>query len=203
MPSLVTTGHERTLKMPSNRGSKRSSGNRNSKAAKPIAAHQRELTEEESRSFSSQPTTEVRDTLTAGRNLTPGGPLGRIVGRIRAMFSRGQASKPAASGHDREVPIATTMETAAPRPDSGRAPRRETDVSAAQLKEEYTPTQTSLKGSFRDDGSARQRDQEFTVGALEERFNDEDHYTNKSNDPRIGTHSRTYEAGEAPPKPGE
>ncbi len=97
------------------------------------------------------------------------------------------------------MPIPTTMERASQsaQPQSSRAPRRETDVTAEQLADEYTPTQTSLKGSFRDDGAARQRDQEFTTGAVDERFNDEDHFTNKSNDPRIGTHARTYEAGES------
>ncbi len=184
--------------MPSNRKSKRSSGNRNSKSSKPVAAHHRELTEEETRSFS--PPAESRNVeITTERS---GGPLSRFVGRIRSMFSR-SSSAPAQSGQDREMPIPMTMErTSEPtQPRAARAPRRETDVTPEQLADEYTPTQTSLKGSFRDDGAARQRDQEFTTGAVDERFNDEDHFTNKSNDPRIGTHARTYEAGESRDEP--
>lgn len=60
----------------------------------------------------------------------------------------------------------------------------------------YTPTQTSLKASFRSDGSDQQRDQEPAGGFSDERWNDEDHFTNKSGDPRIGTHGRNDEPGE-------
>ena len=31
-----------------------------------------------------------------------------------------------------------------------------------------------------------------------DRFSDEDRFTNRSHDPRIGTHNRTYEPAEAP-----
>jgi hypothetical protein len=61
------------------------------------------------------------------------------------------------------------------------------------LTRTYTPRQTSLKASFRASGDERQRDQDFVT---EERWNDEDHFTNKSGDPRIGTHHRKYEPGE-------
>ena len=37
---------------------------------------------------------------------------------------------------------------------------------------------------------------EIIPGYMEERFLDEDIYTNKSGDPRIGTHGRTDEPGE-------
>ena len=60
----------------------------------------------------------------------------------------------------------------------------------------YTPNQTSLKASFRSTGEDRQRDQEFASGYADERWNDEDHFTNKSGDPRIGTHGRSYEPDE-------
>jgi hypothetical protein len=45
-----------------------------------------------------------------------------------------------------------------------------------------------------------QRDQESALGVADERWNDEDRLTNKSGDPRIGTHGRTYEPGEATTK---
>ena len=74
-----------------------------------------------------------------------------------------------------------------------RPARRRPDVPLDQIEQEYTPTQTSLKSGFRASGEDRERDQEYTYS---ERFNDEDHYTNRSGDPRIGTHGRTYEPGE-------
>ena len=60
----------------------------------------------------------------------------------------------------------------------------------------YTPTQTSLKAGFRADGSDRQRDQEHGRGPESDTWRDEDRFTNKSGDPRIGTHGRTYEPEE-------
>jgi hypothetical protein len=78
-----------------------------------------------------------------------------------------------------------------------RRTRREPDIPLDQLAATYTPTQTSLKGPFRASGRDRQNDQEFATGAGDGPWNDEDHYTNKSGDPRIGTHGRTYEPGES------
>ena len=47
-------------------------------------------------------------------------------------------------------------------------------------------------------GHARDQesDQELSGGFSDERFNDEDRFTNKSGDARIGTHDRKYEPGE-------
>lgn len=64
------------------------------------------------------------------------------------------------------------------------------------LEREYTPAATSTKTSFRYDGAARQQDQEQEILA-DDRWKHEDHYTNKSGDPRIGTRGRTYEANES------
>ncbi len=60
-------------------------------------------------------------------------------------------------------------------------------VPLAQI---YTPTQTSLKASFRVDGSDQQSDQDIADAAADNRWSDEDRYTNHSGDPRIGTHRR-------------
>lgn len=81
---------------------------------------------------------------------------------------------------------------------NGRArhPRREADIPMDQIAAAYTPTQTSLKGPFRTSGADHSRNQEFAGGFADERWNDEDHYTNKSGDPRIGTHGRAYEPAE-------
>lgn len=78
-----------------------------------------------------------------------------------------------------------------------RPARREPDIGIERIENAYTPTQTSLKGPFRTSGADRQRDQEFTRNDRDERWNDEDRLTNKSGDPRIGTHGRSYEPGEA------
>lgn len=79
---------------------------------------------------------------------------------------------------------------------AARVTRRESDVPMDRLAETYTPQHTSLKGGMRGNGADRQRDQELN-GVADDRWNDEDIITNKSGDPRIGTHGRTYEPGEA------
>jgi hypothetical protein len=77
-----------------------------------------------------------------------------------------------------------------------RKRRPQTDIPVDALSKAYTPTQTSLKAPFRASGADQQRDQEFARGVADDRWNDEDKLTNKSGDPRIGTHGRTYEPGE-------
>ena len=79
-----------------------------------------------------------------------------------------------------------------------RRRRPQADIGVDVLAQAYTPQQTSLKGPFRGNGSARLRDQEITPQTATDRWNDEDHLTNKSGDPRIGTRGRTYEPGEKP-----
>lgn len=74
--------------------------------------------------------------------------------------------------------------------------RREADIPLAQIDQTYSPNQTSLKGPFRASGADHSSDQEYARGYSDDRWNDEDRYTNKSGDPRIGTHGRTYEPGE-------
>jgi hypothetical protein len=78
---------------------------------------------------------------------------------------------------------------------AARVARRESDVPMDRLAETYTPSQTSLKSGMRGNGTGR--DQELGGGVADDRWNDEDVITNKSGDPRIGTHGRTYEPGEA------
>jgi hypothetical protein len=79
---------------------------------------------------------------------------------------------------------------------ASRPLRIEPDIPMDVLDKTYTPKQTSLKSSFRTTGEERQRDQEFASGYVETRWNDEDRFTNRSGDPRIGTHHRKYEPGE-------
>jgi hypothetical protein len=74
--------------------------------------------------------------------------------------------------------------------------KRETDIPF-DIIDRYTPSDTSSKASFRSDGSDHYGDQEMAFGVVDERWNDEDRLTNRSGDPRIGTHRRTYEPEEA------
>ena len=85
---------------------------------------------------------------------------------------------------------------------SSRPVKRATDIPFDRLENAYTPSSTSSKAGFRSDGSDHHTDQEFALGVADDRWNDEDHYTNKSGDPRIGTRGRTYEPGERTARPG-
>jgi hypothetical protein len=78
---------------------------------------------------------------------------------------------------------------------AARPPKREPDIPLDRIERAYTP-KTSVKAGFRKDGSDQQRDQEFAGGVDDDRWKDEDRITNKSGDPRIGTHGRTYEPAE-------
>ncbi len=118
--------------------------------------------------------------------------LGRLFGAAKAvkrLFSRGQ-DRP-----EEDSPRAATPQRPAPPP--GRITQRQTDIPLDLLAEVYTPADTSSKASFRSSGKDHSDDQEFAMGVADERWNDEDRLTNKSGDPRIGTHKRTYEPEEA------
>lgn len=124
---------------------------------------------------------------------TPRRALSRVTGAVKRT-----AKKVTARLH-RAKPEEVAVEEKRPRrphQPAARKRRPQTDVPVDALANAYTPKQTSLKGPFRPNGAARQRDQEMSRGVADDRWNDEDHLTNKSGDPRIGTHGRTYEPGE-------
>ena len=109
--------------------------------------------------------------------------------------------------------IAVTAEASAAReakpkatPRTARTRRRESDVPLDLIAETYAPKQTSIKTSLRSDGADHEKDQELPPGAGEI-FENEDHFTNKSGDARIGTHGRNYEpassARRTPDKTGD
>jgi len=123
----------------------------------------------------------------SGRLTRMRGAVARTARKLTSKFRRGEAAEPLAA----QQPRTTTTARAAG--SHGRPKRPQTDVPLDLISSTYTPTQTSLKGPFRADGQDRQRDQD---GYAEERWNDEDRLTNKSGDPRIGTHGRSYEPGE-------
>ncbi|MEO8218841.1 MAG: hypothetical protein ABI718_17335, partial [Acidobacteriota bacterium] len=78
-------------------------------------------------------------------------------------------------------------------PKTGKTTRvqRASDIDPADLAD-ATPSQQSAKGSMDERGSwsAREEDVVAESGA---KFADEDHFTNHTGDPRIGTHGRKYE----------
>jgi hypothetical protein len=129
----------------------------------------------------------ARETMKSSRLARMRGAVARTARKLTSKFRRGEPEE--------------AMQTQAPRAreTAGKArPRRpQTDVPLDLINSVYSPTQTSLKGPFRADGSDHQSDQELANGYVDERWNDEDRFTNKSGDPRIGTHGRSYEPGES------
>lgn len=115
------------------------------------------------------------------------------IERVTHRFSRHHDEAKEAHPH-----IAMAQPSRRKRPaGQGRLMKREADIPISTLESAYIPPQTSLKTSFRTSGEDHQRDQEFAYGVADERWGDEDRFTNKSGNPRIGTHGRTYEPGEA------
>ena len=124
------------------------------------------------------------------------GPLQRVTSAVRRLFSRGRSESSQVEGRTAE-PQARTAAAVNATPQTARTTRRQTDIPMDVLDRTYTPPLTSSKASFRSDGADHESDQEFAYGVADDRWNDEDRYTNKSGDPRIGTRGRTYESAEA------
>jgi hypothetical protein len=128
----------------------------------------------------------------AGNGRGSGGRLARVASAVKGLFRRNQAT-PEVMQESAAPPEPVRREPAK----AARAPRRTSDIPMDVLANTYTPQMTSGKAGFRSDGSDHQDDQDFASGTADERWNDEDRLTNKSGDPRIGTHGRTYEPGES------
>lgn len=128
--------------------------------------------------------------------------MGRLLGAaksLKRMFTRGHdvtESEPQMQSSGSSRTSSSTSERSTGQT-TGRVLRRPTDIPLDVIGQTYTPPVTSSKAGFRSDGSDHQRDQEFAYGVADDRWNDEDRLTNKSGDPRIGTHRRTYEPAEA------
>ena len=131
----------------------------------------------------------------ANEKINRRGRISRLSDSVKRLFSRNKMESEKRGTRSGRDDVATPIRMERERPHA-RPARREPDIPIDQLNRTYSPTQTSLKGPFRANGADRQRDQEFASGAGLDRWNDEDHYTNKSGDPRIGTHRRSYEPGE-------
>lgn len=136
-----------------------------------------------------------RNIETKSRGL---GRLRRAAEAVRRAFTRGRRSgeDSAESAEPLGAAAAPPQRSRKPAPQVARPARREPDIPFDVLDRVYTPPVTSSKASFRSDGADHHQDQDFNRGVADARWNDEDHYTNKSGDPRIGTRRRTYEANE-------
>ena len=130
----------------------------------------------------------VRAASSPGRDV-----LKRLLSAVVDAITR----KSPESGRTNAAPSRKNRESTA----KSRAPKRAADIPMDRIANTYTPTQTSLKAPFRASGGGRGRDQEYARGDGDDRWADEDRFTNKSGDPRIGTHGRVYEPGEARAKP--
>ena len=134
----------------------------------------------------------ARQGKTAKRVARAGSAIKRTAKKVTARLrpaKRRQETKAAAAA-PRRAKKARGQQTAA------RPAQRRADIPIEVLNRTYSPKQTSLKASFRASGQAQENDQELAGGFSDERFKDEDRFTNKSGDPRIGTHDRKYEPGE-------
>ena len=129
----------------------------------------------------------ARDKKKSSRLAKMGGAVARTARRLTSRFHREKPEEPLQTQHAASAPAAASHE---------RPRRPQTDVPFDLISNVYSPTQTSLKGPFRADGNDHQRDQELANGYADERWSAEDRFTNKSGDPRIGTHGRSYEPGE-------
>ena len=121
---------------------------------------------------------------------TLGGAFSRLTrmvrGRSNTTAMQASSAEPQSATPRAEKPVAATS----------RPTTRQSDIPMDIITNAYTPA-TSTKAGFRSNGNDHHRDQEFALGAGDDRWNDEDLLTNKSGDPRIGTHGRTYEPGES------
>lgn len=117
-----------------------------------------------------------------------GGAIARTARKLTAKLDPRKRSAKTAEAAKKKV-------VARPPTATARATKPRSDVALDLIANTYSPKQTSVKASFRSDGGDQQLDQEMPIGAAD-RWQDEDHFTNKSGDARIGTHGRSYEPGE-------
>jgi hypothetical protein len=122
--------------------------------------------------------------------------LQRAADAVKRLFGRGTRAEGTAEPQGRAAASAPGTTNSGNAPATGRVTRRETDIPMDVIGRSYNPQFTSSKAGFRSDGTDHHNDQEHGRGISDERWNDEDRLTNKSGDPRIGTHRRTYEPGE-------
>jgi len=116
----------------------------------------------------------------------------RGIGRfLKRLFRRGDETPELREEPPREARTST--------PSVSTPVQRRSDIPLEVFEHLYTPLATSSKASFRSNGADHARDQELAFGIADDRWNDEDRLTNKSGDPRIGTHNRTHAPADSRP----
>ena len=122
-----------------------------------------------------------------------------IARTARKVSAKLKPRKRAAAANVAAAPVRKAVKTKAVKtpstPETARPVQRQTDIPLDLIAAMYSPRQTNMKTSFRSDGADRQNDQEILLDDGD-RWQDQDHFTNRSGDPRIGTHGRSYEPGE-------
>ncbi|HYI08793.1 MAG TPA: hypothetical protein VEK57_06955 [Thermoanaerobaculia bacterium] len=126
-----------------------------------------------------------------------GGRFKKATEAVKRLFGRGDSAQEAGDLQTSAAPAPARSARGSEASTPGRTTRRVADIPLDVLDRTYTPPDTSSKASFRSTGADHYGDQEFAMGVDDSRWKDEDQITNKSGDPRIGTHRRTYEPGEA------
>lgn len=117
------------------------------------------------------------------------GRLRRATDAVKRLLTRGRGNvEPVAT-----PAVSQAQERPAAAVHTSRPVQRQSDVPLELVENEYIPPITSSKASFRSSGADHESDQDAFAT---DRFKDEDHYTNRSNDPRIGTHGRGNESHE-------
>ena len=122
-----------------------------------------------------------------------------IRGFLKRLFHRSTKDTNEVSAQEAQ-PHEAPQRAAAPA--VARPVQRASDVPLDIVDQLYTPPITSSKASFRSDGNDHERDQDFAFASASD-WNDEDRMTNKSGDPRIGTHRRNQQPGESRPETRE
>jgi hypothetical protein len=120
---------------------------------------------------------------------------GQIKEAARTLVAKVRRSEP--EPHKAESPTASTP--AQPTRQTKRPTATTTRVAPTVHRDDaFSPSQRSAKAPFDRNRAEKPRDLEsdLMIGMADERFNEEDRYTNKSGDPRIGTHGRSYEREE-------
>ncbi len=114
-----------------------------------------------------------------------------IRGFLKRLFHRSTDASEAPVHEAQPQHVSKAAATTVPRP-----VKRKSDFPLDIAGQPYTPPITSSKASFRSDGNDHERDQDFAFASASE-WNDEDLMTNKSGDPRIGTHRRNQQPSES------
>lgn len=195
----MAKGSTRSQKQSSAAKNKKKTGLRDTKSSKKTSSTSAPASQKKQVSPSKSPTAKASTSNPLKRAASA---VGRVVTKLTARTkkpadekAKDETAKAKASGATASGTTSGTLNSSASAPKITRGPRRSSDVDM-KISDAYTPTQTSLKGPFRASGSDRERDQDFDGGTDDSGWNDEDRLTNKSGDPRIGTHNRTYEPAE-------